>query len=36
LSIYAKTYKPVDNLVGSPGWFNPAPVATATLTLSAE
>lgn len=36
LSIHAKTYKPVDNLVGSPGWFNPAPVATATLSLSAE
>jgi hypothetical protein len=35
-SIYAKTYKPVDNLVGSPGWFNPAPVARATLSLSAE
>lgn len=36
LSIYAKTYKPVDNLVGSPGWFNPAPVASATLSLSTE
>lgn len=35
LSIYAKTYKPVDNLVGSPGWFNPAPIAQATLSLSA-
>ena len=35
-SIHAKTYKPVDNLVGSPGWFNPAPVARATLSLSAE
>ncbi len=36
LSIYAKTYKPVDNLVGSPGWFNPAAVANATLTLGTE
>jgi hypothetical protein len=36
LSIHAKTYKPVDNLVGSPGWFNPAPVASATLSLSAQ
>jgi hypothetical protein len=36
LSIHAKTYKPVDNLVGSPGWFNPAPVASATLSLSNE
>lgn len=36
LSIYAKTYKPVDNLVGSPGWFNPAPIARAKLALSAE
>ena len=36
LSIYGKTFKPVDNLVGSPGWFNPAPVAQATLSLSTE
>lgn len=36
LSIHAKKYKPVDNLVGSPGWFNPAPVATATLSLSPQ
>jgi hypothetical protein len=36
LSIYAKTFKPVDNLVGSPGWFNPAPVASAKLALSAQ
>jgi len=36
VSIYGKTYKPVDNLVGSPGWFNPAPVARATLSLSRE
>jgi hypothetical protein len=35
LSIHAKTYKPVDNLVGSPGWFNPTPIASATLSLSA-
>ena len=36
LSIYGKTFKPVDNLVGSPGWFNPAPVAQATLSLRTE
>jgi hypothetical protein len=36
LSIHAKTYKPVDNLVGSPGWFNPEPVASATLPLIAR
>lgn len=36
LSIHAKTFKPVDNLVGSPGWFNPAPVASATLSLSTQ
>ena len=36
LSIHAKTFKPVDNLVGSPGWFNPAPVASAKLALSAQ
>jgi hypothetical protein len=35
LSIRAKTFKAADNLVGAPGWFNPAPVATATLPLSA-
>ena len=36
VSILAKTFKPVDNLVGSPGWFNPAPVASATLPVSVE
>jgi hypothetical protein len=35
LSIRAKTYKPVDNLVGSPGWFNPMAIARTTLSLSA-
>jgi hypothetical protein len=34
LSIHAKTFKPVDNLVGSPGWFNPKPIASTTLSLS--
>jgi hypothetical protein len=36
LSIHAKTYKPVDNLVGSPGWFNPSAIASATLSLSTQ
>lgn len=36
LSIHAKTFKPVDNLVGSPGWFNPRPIATTMLSLSAR
>lgn len=36
LSIHAKTYKPVDNLVGSPGWFNPTPIASTTLSLNAK
>lgn len=35
LSIHAKTFKPVDNLVGSPGWFNPTAIASTTLSLSA-
>jgi hypothetical protein len=36
LSITAKTFKAADNLVGSPGWFNPAVIATATLSMSAQ
>src|SRR5690349_12494678 len=36
VSIAAKTYKAVDNLVGSPGWFNPTVVASATLPLGAQ
>ncbi len=35
LSILGKTFKAADNLVGSPGWFNPAPVAHVALSLSA-
>lgn len=35
LSITGKTFKAADNLVGSPGWFNPAVIAKATLPLSA-
>jgi hypothetical protein len=35
LSIRGKTFKAADNLVGSPGWFNPAPVTTAALSLGA-
>lgn len=36
LSIHGKTFKAADNLVGSPGWFNPAVMATATLPLSSK
>jgi hypothetical protein len=36
LSIHAKTFKKADNLVGSPGWFNPAAIATVALPVSAK
>jgi hypothetical protein len=36
VAIHAKIFKAVDNLVGSPGWFNARAIATATLPLSAQ
>jgi hypothetical protein len=36
LAIHAKTFKAADNLVGSPGWFNPMAIATATLPVIAK
>ena len=36
VSISAKTFKAADNLVGSPGWFNPTVVAATTLPLNTK
>ena len=33
VDVVAETYKPVDNLYGTPGWFNPAVVGQITLPL---
>jgi hypothetical protein len=34
LSVYAKIFKPRDNLYGTPGWFNPYVVGTFTLAIA--
>ena len=31
-----ETFKPRDNLLAAPGWFNPKPVAPVTLPLRSE
>ena len=33
VDVMAETYKPIDNLYGTPGWFNPAVVGRITLPL---
>ncbi|MBO1110346.1 hypothetical protein [Bordetella petrii] len=33
VDVVAETYKPVDNLFGTPGWFNPAVIGRVTLPL---
>ncbi|RZS81434.1 hypothetical protein [Pigmentiphaga kullae] len=33
--VIAKTYKPVDNLYGTPGWFNPRVVGRITMAVEA-
>ncbi|WP_028352971.1 hypothetical protein [Bordetella petrii] len=35
LDVIAKTFKPVDNLYGTPGWFNPKVVGQVSLPLEA-
>ncbi|MBO9356249.1 hypothetical protein GG851_19850 [Bordetella petrii] len=33
VDVVAETYKPIDNLYGTPGWFNPAVIGQVTLPL---
>lgn len=35
LTVISKTYKPRDNLYGLPGWFNPTPIGTMTISVGA-
>ncbi|WP_447920247.1 hypothetical protein [Achromobacter aegrifaciens] len=36
LAVQSKTYKPVDNLYGAPGWFNPANVGRIELPVAPD
>ena len=35
-AVASKTYKPIDNLYGAPGWFNPAVVGRVELPVAQD
>jgi hypothetical protein len=35
-AVESKTYKPIDNLYGAPGWFNPAIIGRVELPVARD